>query len=182
MISTSVISWLIHEGRLHRDPSELTAAFSKQCVTAGIPLSRVRVVLLVLPPQDLSYLLTWLRGQGIDETRIPPDEYPELLRASPLLPLANGESEVRHHLCDEPSFEIEVLNTLKAEGHTDYVAQLLPAADRTRSRAMVYVTDHEGGFTDEHLDALRLGEPGMAQDREQFKKENRRLKQGSQCV
>jgi len=155
MDAVPIIDWLTHEGRLHANPAELTARFAERCLAAGLPVCRIRIALVVLHPQDMSYVVTWQRGMPIHEERIRAEVYPEVLAASPLQALAQGQSTVRHRLSGNQSLDWQILTDLRQQGHTDYFSQPLLTMDGKTTRAIIYGTDAPGGFTDEHIAAMQ---------------------------
>ncbi|MCP4502905.1 MAG: adenylate/guanylate cyclase domain-containing protein [Deltaproteobacteria bacterium] len=84
------------------------------------------------------------------------------MRQSPLHPLTQNQNEIRFRLQGDELLSFELLRELKDEGHTDYFAHILPTIDGKRSRAVIYVTDEDGGFSDEHLQIFREAQPVLA--------------------
>jgi hypothetical protein len=82
-------------------------------------------------------------------------------RSSPLAIVYEKEQEVRYRLDDPESARFPFFDEMRAEGVTDYIAMPLRFVDGLINGAS-WTTQQPGGFSDEHLQALRSLVPPLA--------------------
>ena len=120
-------------------------------VDGGIPLWRVAVFVNTLHPDVMGRAFIWQVDTGVKVSAAPTtsmetDEY----RNSPVVAVYATRQPMRRRLADGvcPD-DFPVLNELRAEGATDYVAFPLLFTDGTVHVA-TWTTRQPGGFTPEH--------------------------------
>lgn len=131
---------------------------------ANIPLMRLRLTLRTLHPQLAGLSHVWLRDGDTIEEFWPPLSIlrEETFLRSPYALLYQGAGAVRRRL-DIPQITLDfpVLEELRAQGATDYVALPLVFTDG-RINAMTIATDRPGGFASAELQRLAELMPVLA--------------------
>lgn len=144
-----LIEWLLLKAWRCTTPAQLTEQFAGKLVECGTPLWRFTVNLWTLHPEIAGQRFTWVRGvEGVAESDTPHGilQNPAYLN-SPVRFVSEGRGGVRQRLdIDSPEFPFPMLEQLRAQGGTDYVAIPLPFSDG-RFQAMSMATDHPEGFT-----------------------------------
>lgn len=149
-----IASWLAdHDGVSTRAP-QLLDGLCRMLVQERIPLLRVYCSLGDSHPQIRARGILWRRGQEIRESaflaRGPEQaEY----NISPIKVIHDGAAAVRRRLCDGDPMDFPILQEVKAEGATDYLAMAIPFADGSR-HFISWTTDQKGGFTPHQLERL----------------------------
>jgi adenylate cyclase len=128
----------------------------ERSVKAGLPLWRVAVFVRTLHPDMFGIAFRWRPGAEVDvsTTERDPRTTPEF-RRSPLSILYESGREVRYRLDDPESRRFPFFDDMRAEGVTDYIALPLVFIEGS-IHASSWTTKEPDGFSDEHLDALRL--------------------------
>ncbi len=150
-----LIDWLIDGGRSSASPVRFMAETCERMVAAGLPLWRVGVFVRTLHPDIYGRNFIWKPGAEVEvgtvdfEILNSPD-----FHASPLKPVFQQGLEVRARADDPSSKRFPLIEELRAEGVTDYIALPLPFINGTVN-ASSWTTKQPGGFTDEQLAALR---------------------------
>jgi len=151
-----LLGWVLHEAPHLASAESLTDALARAARVAGVPLMRLSVVLQTLHPQLVGVNFRWSSASGeievfeaTEETRAGP-----MYLRSPLKPIFEGAGGIRRRL-DIPDAVLDfgILEDLRAEGATDYVAMPLPFSDGTL-HALTVTSDRPGGFSTEHLGYL----------------------------
>ncbi|MCP5371629.1 MAG: adenylate/guanylate cyclase domain-containing protein [Hyphomicrobiales bacterium] len=149
-------NWLLNEGWSFADPGDLLRAVCRRLVEGGYPLYRVRLTIRTLHPEFLGVSYTWNRKDDQVEFFEPPHAMAasEAYRRSPFAAIFEGAGGIRRRL-DVPDvvFEYPILDDLKAEGATDYVAMPFHFSDGSR-HAITIAADRPGGFTTRELQEL----------------------------
>ncbi|MEH2625171.1 adenylate cyclase [Bradyrhizobium sp. AZCC 1719] len=147
--------WLIDGGRSRASPKSFMAETCERMVAAGLPLWRVGVFVRTLHPDIYGRSFIWRPGAEVEVGTV---EYKILespdFHSSPLIIVFQQGSEVRARIDDPASKRFPIIEDLRAEGVTDYVALPLPFVDSTVN-ASSWTTKQPGGFTNEQLAALR---------------------------
>ncbi len=150
---SSVLDWLIKGAWLCKTPAELTERFAQHLVAAGVPLWRFMVNIWTLHPELAGQRFSWSRdGSGVVESDTPHGllSSPGYLN-SPVRYVSEGLGGVRQRLdVDDPEFTFPILDELRSQGGTDYVAIPLPFSDG-RFQTMTMATDHPDGFSTAQL-------------------------------
>jgi len=143
-----LIDWLMQRAWLCATPAELTEQFARHLLLIGLPLWRLNVNIWTLHPELAGQRFTWVRDAGpVIETDTPHGilQSPAYLN-SPVRLVSDGLGGVRQRLdIDDPEFQFPVLDELRANGGTDYVAMPLPFSDG-RMQTLTLATDHPDGF------------------------------------
>ena len=177
-------AWLIQAGLAGTSESEIVSGFCDRCVAAGLPLSRVLVLIDTLHPVHEGRLFRWDDGPTetplLEYGRTSPDalaasgsnpqgvEAAERWRRSPFYKmLQTGDSSLRRRLSAATQDEFSVLADLLAAGMTDYVAIISRFAAENVIGEMdgVYsswATRAPDGFSDGQIAALQRLAPYLA--------------------
>lgn len=159
-----VVQWLWREGWPIPSLPELTGGLARAMVGAGIPLFRFRTTLRTLHPQLAGLSHTWWRDSDRVEEFWPPRTIlqQEAFLKSPYAVLFEGAGGVRRRL-DIPGavLDFPILEELRAEGATDYVALPLVFSDG-RISAMTLASDRPGGFGTDDLAMVAEMTPVLA--------------------
>jgi adenylate cyclase len=166
-----VIAWIAEAGLAGRREIGLLQGFCERAVAAGLPLTRAVIGVDTLHPVLEGRVFEWHRDAGAptqaEYGRLDPDSSEEKWLHSPFHRLyESGETMLRLRLRDRPA-EFEVLEELRRQGFTDYVAILsrfgtdgaIGSMDCTYSS---WATDAPSGFADDDLDALGFLVPCLA--------------------
>jgi adenylate cyclase len=147
--------WLIDGGRSATSPPKFMAECCERMVAAGLPLWRVGVFVRTLHPEIYGRNFIWKPGAEVEVGSVDYNilESPDFHK-SPLIIVFRQGLEVRARVEDPASNRFPIIEDLRAEGVTDYIALPLPFIDGTNN-ASSWTTRQPGGFTDEQLAALR---------------------------
>jgi adenylate cyclase len=147
--------WLIDGGRTAASPKSFMAETCERMVAAGLPLWRIGVFIRTLHPNIYGRSFVWRPGA---EVQVGAVDYKILespdFHTSPLIIFFQQGREVRARVDDPASKRFPIIEELRAEGVTDYIAMPLPFINGTVN-ASSWTTKQPGGFTDEQLAALR---------------------------
>ncbi|MEQ8354583.1 MAG: DUF427 domain-containing protein [Kiloniellaceae bacterium] len=145
--------WLLREAWEAASSAELVDRFARQLVEAGIGVMRLSMLIPTLHPQMAGHAFVWRRGGEIVDARDLPhfDLQSESYLKSPIIRIMNGEGGIRRRLEGaSPPRDFPILEDLRAEGATDYVA--MPMLFSTgKINAMTLASDRPGGFTTREL-------------------------------
>jgi adenylate cyclase len=147
--------WMIDGARSAPTPPQMMAECCERLVRAGLPLWRVGVFVRTLHPEIYGRHFLWKPGAEIELGTVDHDiqNTPEFI-ASPISAVFKQGIELRAR-CDDPaSARFPIIEDLRAEGVTDYIALPLINTDGS-ANASSWTTKQPGGFTDEQLNALR---------------------------
>ena len=151
---TPVIEWLILEAWKIESIPELVAALADRLVAQGVPLWRLFVLVPILHPLYIGNSFRWQRGEaevfkGFGEHGV--RQLPTFTD-NPLKPIIDdGYGAIRRRLnADYRDGEFPLLDELKADGATDYMAVPIEYAGGRRS-AISFTTDASDGFSSAHL-------------------------------
>jgi adenylate cyclase len=150
-----LLDWLIDGGRSATSPKSFMADTCERMVAAGLPLWRVGVFVRTLHPEIYGRSFIWKPGA---EVQVGTVDYKILdspdFHNSPIIIVFQQGQEVRARADDPQSARFPIVEELRAEGVTDYIALPLFFTDGT-IHASSWTTKQSGGFTDEQLAALR---------------------------
>ncbi|NQW09286.1 MAG: adenylate/guanylate cyclase domain-containing protein [Alphaproteobacteria bacterium] len=154
--SITPIDWLLGPAAIYTSRTRLIGDLGRLLVARGLPLMRFTAFLRTLHPQATGYSVIWYRDveqpqalrilRGMEDT--------EAFRRSPLPLIFEGAAGIRRRLdiADE-NFDFPVLEDLKAEGMTDYVAMPLVFSDGLIN-FVTWCSDRPGGFSTDALSEL----------------------------
>ncbi len=152
-ISGPFFDWLLRRAWMCRTPEELTAALAEKLIENGVEIRRLTILIWSLHPMIVGKRYFWTRKSGEVSTFAPSYEIfdrPGFLN-SPLRHVSQGLGGVRQKLgADYPDNSFPIMEDLRAEGATDYVAMPLPFSDG-KINVMTLTCDHPDGFTTANL-------------------------------
>ncbi|HKE41924.1 MAG TPA: adenylate/guanylate cyclase domain-containing protein [Casimicrobiaceae bacterium] len=152
---SSVVDWLMWGARSARQAKDIMGEMCERVVACGVPLWRGAVFVRTLHPQITGRRFLWRLGAGVEVgelefERLETAEY----RESPVVRVYATMAPLRRRLRQaSDAADFEVLQSLYAEGATDYLASPLLFIDGTVHVA-TWATRNPGGFTDEQIAAL----------------------------
>jgi len=151
----NITDWLIDGARSAPTPSRMMAEACERMVRAGVPLWRVGVFIRTLHPDIFGRNFVWRPGAEVEVGTVDFDvlDSPGFLH-SPLAIAFREGVEVRARLNDPESKRFPIVEDMRAEGVTDYIALPLLFMDRA-VHASSWTTKQPGGFTEAQLNALR---------------------------
>jgi adenylate cyclase len=149
--------WLLREARDLPSISAVVGALARRLTADGFHIHRLFVTTRTLHPQVLAIGQTWNRGDhdATEMRRLHGVLESAAYLDSPVRRIFEGEAEVRRRL-DRPGVPLEfpILEELRAEGVTEYIALPLPFS-QGRMNVISVATDRPGGFRDDYLLAFR---------------------------
>jgi len=152
-----LVEWILGEGWDTPTLPDLVRGLCQRMTALGIPLCRLRLHVRTLHPQYLGTSYTWTRGRAeleeFNATYAILNE--ERYQSSPFKAIFDdGVGGVRRRL-DVPGIALDypVLDELRAEGATDYVAMPIVFSDARRS-AVTFAADRPGGFSTGELETI----------------------------
>ncbi|MEM1199611.1 MAG: adenylate/guanylate cyclase domain-containing protein [Pseudomonadota bacterium] len=152
--------WLLEQALFDEDISTMLCGCYERLTAAGIPISRAHLVLSILHPLYSSIGITWRPDEGTSVEgyqHFLGDEIPEAFRRSPYYVLRNQNIEFIRRRIEGPDVatEFPILNELREQGNTDYLAFGL-AFNTEGGKGVLgsWSTDRPGGFTDSEIAAL----------------------------
>ncbi|MEP1933080.1 MAG: DUF427 domain-containing protein [Roseibium sp.] len=152
-ITGPMVDWLLREAWAAKSPEELIGALGDKLVEEGIAVFRISILIWSLHPMIAGRNVIWTRGGKRVESFAPSHETleSEAFRFSPLQHVADGLGGIRQKLDTNPEeFTFAIMDDLKSQGVTDYVAMPLPFSDG-RINVMTLASDHPKGFTTANL-------------------------------
>jgi adenylate cyclase len=154
--------WLMDGARSAPTPTALLSQTCERLVDAGVPLWRVAAFVQTLHPDMLGRSFVWRPGAEVVVGTANFDVFEsEEFTRNPLAILYNSGHEVRYRLDDPESRRFPLLEDMRAQGVTDYIALPLVFTDGG-IHGSSWTTKAPGGFTDGHLAALRTIVPPFA--------------------
>jgi adenylate cyclase len=159
-----LVEWLLGDGWNIASPTELVRQLGNRMVDIGIPVYRIRVNIRTLHPQFIGTVYAWQRG--VEEvTEMSPTHavlQEERYLKSPYASIFQGAGGMRRRLENSNAkFDFPILEELRAEGATDYVAMPLVFSDG-RINAITLATDRVGGFSTAELETTYAMLPVLA--------------------
>jgi len=152
-LSGPLIEWILREAGYCRDAAELTGALGRKLNEHGVVVSRLSVMIWSLHPLTAGQNHIWQRDK--DETNTYTPDYgildnPAFVN-SPLRHVSDGLGGVRQRLDGgQPEFDFAIIDDLRREGATDYVAMPLIFSGG-QINVLTLTCDHPGGFTTANL-------------------------------
>lgn len=148
-------NWLIDGARSSANSPRLLAEVCERLVQTGLPLWRVGIFVRTLHPDIYGRNFIWRPGAEVEVGTV---DYKITesadFHASPLKIVFQQGKEVRARVDDPASSRFPIVEGLRAEGGTDYLALPLSFTDGVVN-ASSWTTKQPGGFTDDQLAALR---------------------------
>ncbi len=152
-INSALSDWILREAGYCNSGEELVQLLGRKFVESGIAVYRMNVIIWSLHPEIAGIIFQWKRDTGSVEIAEPSHDLftNEAFLNSPIRRVYQGMGGVRQPLnVEDTEFEFSILDELKAEGATDYVAMPLRFSDG-QFNVMTLACDHENGFSTENL-------------------------------
>lgn len=149
-----VIDWIVDGAQSAADPMQLVAEISERIAARGIPLCRLAVFIRTLHPDVFGRSYIWRLGKTVETGAADftlPDT--EEFQTSPMQAAISTKAMVRHRLSPNVPLNSLVLEELRAEGITDYLAFPLLFTDGS-IHVMSTQTKQPAGFSDADVAAL----------------------------
>ena len=144
-----LLGWLLNDAPLITSSKELTEAFARELQRVGIPLWRMSVIIRTLHPQVMAEALRWwVKRPDVEVERVPYAglQSPRFLN-SPFVSIFEGAGGIRRRLdIPDPVLDFGILEDLRAEGASDYVAMPMTFLDG-QINALTLTSDRPGGFS-----------------------------------
>jgi adenylate cyclase len=154
LCANPLVDWLLSDGWNIASPRELVGQLGDRMVDIGIPVYRIRVNIRTLHPQFIGTSYAWQRGAE-EVTETTPSHailQEERYLRSPFAVIFQGAGGVRRRLEGaDATLDFPVLEEIRAEGATDYVAMPLVFSD-DRINAITLASDRPGGFSTAELE------------------------------
>ena len=147
------VDWLVQKAWQAQSLADATQQLADALVANGFPLWRLRLLIRTLNPQLFGMGYTWQRDiDEITESQMPHEGLQsEQYLNSPFALIINGQGGVRRRLEGaNPQLDFPVLEDLREEGATDYVAMPLRFSDGLIN-IITFVSDAPGGFSTDDL-------------------------------
>ncbi|MEA2887102.1 MAG: adenylate cyclase [Bradyrhizobium sp.] len=151
----ALTDWLIDGARSEPNPAKMMAEACERAVAAGLPLWRVGIFIRTLHPDIFGRRFIWKPGSDVEIGTVDFSfqDSPEFSN-SPLSIVFREGIEIRVRADDPSSKRFPIIEGLRAEGVTDYLA--LPLLFMSgQAQASSWTTTQPGGFTNDQIDALR---------------------------
>ncbi len=160
---SSVVDWLVDGAQSVNMPQDVLFEMSERLLALGLPIYRVAVFVTTLHPNVAGRGFFWRRGA--DAVEVSEASYEildtDLYFKNPVYAVCLDGKEIRRKLFDpDCEKDFPLLEDLRGEGVTDYIAMPLDFING-EIHAVSYTTDHEGGFSDDDLAALRRVRPAL---------------------
>jgi adenylate cyclase len=157
-----VIDWLMDGARSAADPTDKVGQLCDRLVACGFPLWRVGLFIRTLHPDVFGRSFIWRLGQPVEAGAADftlPDT--EEFQTSPLHVAIATSKMVRHRLTQNVPLNSLVLEELRAQGITDYVAFPLIFTDRS-VHVISMQTKELAGFSEGEIGSLAKIVPPLA--------------------
>jgi adenylate cyclase len=155
--------WLVKDGRHLPSVPALLDSLVTRLRDAGMPVARFVLSHPTLHPELRAVSYSWTEAKPeITELQLPHGiETTQLYLNSPTRLVYEGADMVRHRLEGDAPLPFAILQDLKAEGYTDYLARRLVFM-RSRPAMIALGARRPGGFTDGDLAMLEAVLPSLA--------------------
>ena len=167
--SSSISGWLLAEAWKIGAEEELMDRFCRCLQDAGVPISRMTIIIPALHPQVFANVLVWRHDSGAKTIHEPHDilQTPRF-KDSPFALILRGAGGVRRRIEQaDCKLDFPVVRDLKAENATDYVAMPFRFSDG-QVNVMSMTSFAPGGFSTDHLGRVFEVLPALARHFEVF--------------
>ncbi|MBL4766612.1 MAG: DUF427 domain-containing protein [Rhodobacteraceae bacterium] len=152
-VSGPLVDWLLLEAASLKTPEAFTTALAAKMLESGITISRLGLMIWSLHPLIAGKNYLWTKTEKEIRTFAPAYELyddPRFIN-SPLRHVSDGLGGIRQKLSVEnPESSFPIIEDLRAQGATDYVAMPLRFSDG-RNNVLTLTCDHPDGFTTANL-------------------------------
>lgn len=147
-----IIDWLARAAQANPGMGTFFSEIGDRIVKAGVPLARLSIHARTLHPEIRGITAVWRQDRGTTLTpRYYGDERDVTYTNSPVYWINGGADGFRRRLeRAHVRLDFAILEELKADGLTDYVARRLSFSDGNHN-AITWSTDRPGGFGDDDL-------------------------------
>lgn len=152
----SILKWVLEDGRKLSTGREFLTEVVRRLRNVGLPIARVTVNIETLHPdlRAINYVWDRARPEGAEIGIEHGVERSDMYLRSPLYPVFERRETVRRRLVSgEADPDYPILEDLRAQGMTDYIAMPMPFSTSER-QAVTWATDRPGGFSEAHLSWL----------------------------
>jgi adenylate cyclase len=157
----AITGWIARSGLLRVDFSTILEGFCERMLEIGVPLSRGYVSARTLHPRVRGTGCSWEIGKGAQsEVYIHEDLESKEYLTSPFRHMLDlGKPRMRLRLAELPAVQFPVVERLRREGGTDYLAHVVAfgvdgrPSERTGVVAS-WTTQRKGGFSDRDIAVL----------------------------
>ena len=151
----AIRDWLIDGAPLATTPDAIMTEMCERLVASGVPLWRAAVFVRTLHPEIMGRRIEWRQGEAAVRIGEAPHEVFDTasFRGSPVARVYEEVRRIRLRLDDPEALAFPLLDNLRAEGGTDYLAVPINFSNG-EVHVGTWATRSAGGFTDQHLAAL----------------------------
>src|SRR4051795_12572894 len=147
--------WLVDGARSAPNPARMMAEACERLMSAGLPLWRVGIFIRTLHPDIFGRRFIWKPGAEVEIGTVDFSFQDSAeFSNSPLSIVFKEAIEVRVRADDPASRRFPIVDDLRAEGVTDYLALPLSFISG-QAHASSWTTTQPGGFTDDQIEGLR---------------------------
>ena len=152
LISADIVQWLYSEAVGREDSLAIIEELAQRLRQGGMPVDRITTGILVLHPNVRAEASVWSSDGARELRRYPAsEELDERYYNSPLRVVYEDKRTVRCRIpAQREEGEFGVIDDLRSEGYTDYIALPMPFSDGT-IKAVTFASKVEGGFTGAHI-------------------------------
>ncbi|MBV8360192.1 MAG: adenylate/guanylate cyclase domain-containing protein [Deltaproteobacteria bacterium] len=154
--AAEVVQWMLSVGRRNSRMREFGTEMCRRLIAAGIPIWRAVCFVSTLHPEvsaaayifnrDAATAMRVVAGHDLSNSS-------EFIESS-ITEVRQTQETLRRRLCDSDCpFDFSLLQQLKAEGGTDYVAIPMVRSDG-ETNAITFATDCKRGFTEHEIAGL----------------------------
>jgi adenylate cyclase len=156
------LNWLIDGARSAQTSEAVLVELCERMVVVGIPITRVGVFVSTLHPDVFGRSFIWKRGAkvAVGEADFSVPETEEF-QTSPLHTVVRTAKPVRYRMSETPVGQSIVLDDIRAQGVTDYVAFPLIATDGSVD-TVSWSTHEPAGFSETDIQNIEKIVPALA--------------------
>jgi uncharacterized protein (DUF427 family)/class 3 adenylate cyclase len=150
--ANSIAGWVLGEAWRAQAPDALMDGFCRCLKSAGVPISRMTVIIPTLHPQVFATVFVWREDTGVKTIYEAHDIlHQPKFKDSPFAVIMRGAGGVRRRI-EQPDVKLDfpVVRDLHAEGATDYVAMPFHFADG-QLNVLSMTSFAKGGFSTSDL-------------------------------
>jgi adenylate cyclase len=153
-----VADWLTRMAFTSAELDEIARGCFDRLAAAGLPIARAQITFSVLHPLYRAVGFTWRRTEGLKieaYRHVTSGQTDRFLRSPYYVLLSNRLEYLRRRILKDQPAEFPILEELKREGMTDYLA-FVHAFEQDGAQGMMgsWATDRQGGFIDADIAAL----------------------------
>ena len=167
--ANSIAAWLLAEAWKIGSEEALMDRFCRCLQDAGVPISRMTIIIPALHPQVFANVLVWRHDAGAKTINEPHDILTTpRFKDSPFALILRGAGGVRRRIeRADCKLDFPVVRDIKAENATDYVAMPFRFSDG-QMNVMSMTSFATGGFSTDHLGRVFEVLPALARHFEVF--------------